>query len=76
MHVGNADCDIQDEYTVFIAPTSLQLNIFATLLNPDVVDDVLARQTTVESLALIGLLTKVVVIGVCKTMLTSFLLGQ
>ncbi|KAJ7039247.1 SNF2 family N-terminal domain-containing protein [Mycena alexandri] len=46
------------EYVVFITPTRLQLSIFSKILNPDKLDD-LARSSTAESLALIGMLTKV-----------------
>ncbi|KAF5370698.1 hypothetical protein D9758_002095 [Tetrapyrgos nigripes] len=46
------------EYVVFVTPTTLQLSIFAKILQPDHVDD-LVQGSTAESLALITLLTKV-----------------
>ncbi|THV06782.1 hypothetical protein K435DRAFT_834087 [Dendrothele bispora CBS 962.96] len=46
------------EYVVFVTPTPLQLSIFAKILQPDQVDD-LVHGSTAESLALITLLTKV-----------------
>ena len=48
-----------DEYVVFITPTLLQLEIFRKILNPDRVDDLIDQSTTAESLALIGILTKI-----------------
>lgn len=48
-----------DEYVVFVAPTPLQLEIFRRILNPDEMDDLIEQSTTAESLALIGILTKV-----------------
>ncbi|KXN90194.1 DNA repair and recombination protein RAD54B [Leucoagaricus sp. SymC.cos] len=47
------------EYVVFIAPTPLQLEIFRRILNPDKMDDLIDNSTTAESLALIGVLTKI-----------------
>ncbi|KAF7315296.1 hypothetical protein MIND_00044100 [Mycena indigotica] len=46
------------EYVVFIKPTPLQLQIFSKILNPSRLED-LVQSSTAESLALIGLLTKV-----------------
>nr|GAT57610.1 predicted protein [Mycena chlorophos] len=46
------------EYVVFVKPTSLQVSIMAKILNPSKLDD-LVTSSTAESLALIGLLTKV-----------------
>ncbi|KII92162.1 hypothetical protein PLICRDRAFT_50591 [Plicaturopsis crispa FD-325 SS-3] len=46
------------EYVVFVTPTPLQLSIFSTILNADKLDD-LAHSSTAESLALIGMLTKI-----------------
>ncbi|KAF8170206.1 SNF2 family N-terminal domain-containing protein [Mycena galopus ATCC 62051] len=46
------------EYVVFVTPTPLQLSIFSKILNPSKLDD-LAQSSTAESLALIGILTKV-----------------
>ncbi|KAF8070293.1 P-loop containing nucleoside triphosphate hydrolase protein [Lyophyllum atratum] len=46
------------EYVVFVTPTSLQLSIFSKILHPDKLDD-LVQSSTAESLALIGMLTKV-----------------
>lgn len=43
---------------VFVTPTPLQLAIFAKILHPDKLDD-LVQSSTAESLALINLLTKV-----------------
>jgi len=48
-----------DEYVVFVTPTPLQLEIFHKILNPDGVDDLIEQNTTAESLALIGILTKI-----------------
>jgi len=48
-----------DEYVVFITPTSLQLEIFHKILSPDRVDDLIEQSSTAESLALIGILTKI-----------------
>lgn len=48
-----------DEYVVFITPTPLQLEIFRRILNPDKMDDLIEQSTTAESLALIGVLTKI-----------------
>lgn len=39
-------------------PTKLQLSIFSTILNPDRLDN-LAESSTAESLAMIGMLTKI-----------------
>ncbi|EIW82890.1 hypothetical protein CONPUDRAFT_101343 [Coniophora puteana RWD-64-598 SS2] len=47
-----------DEYVVFITPTKLQLSIFAAILNPRNLDD-LMQSSTAESLALINMLTKI-----------------
>ncbi|KAJ3574655.1 hypothetical protein NP233_g1623 [Leucocoprinus birnbaumii] len=47
------------EYVVFITPTTLQLEIFRRILNPDRMDDLIEQSTTAESLALIGVLTKI-----------------
>ena len=43
---------------MFITPTALQLSIFAKILRPDNVDNIV-ESSTAESLALIGLLTKI-----------------
>jgi DNA repair and recombination protein RAD54B len=48
-----------DEYVIFVTPTSLQLEIFRRILNPDKMDDLIEQSTTAESLALIGVLTKI-----------------
>ncbi|KAK7035233.1 helicase [Paramarasmius palmivorus] len=45
------------EYVVFVTPSPIQLSIFAKLLQPDQVEDYM--HSTVESLAVINLLTKV-----------------
>jgi len=50
---------VADEYVVFITPTQLQLEIFHKILNPDRVDDLIEQSSTAESLALIGILTKI-----------------
>lgn len=50
--------DDQDEYVVFIAPTKLQRDIFNKILTADKLDS-LVRNSTAESLALIGMLTKI-----------------
>ncbi|EKM54084.1 uncharacterized protein PHACADRAFT_29344 [Phanerochaete carnosa HHB-10118-sp] len=47
-----------DEYVVFITPTQLQRDIFRQILTADKLDN-LVRNSTAESLALIGMLTKV-----------------
>jgi DNA repair and recombination protein RAD54B len=47
-----------DEYVVFITPTQLQRDIFHKILTADKLDN-LVRNSTAESLALIGMLTKV-----------------
>ena len=47
-----------DEYVVFIAPTQLQRDIFHRILTADRLDK-LVRNSTAESLALIGMLTKI-----------------
>ncbi|KAF9451278.1 RAD54B protein [Macrolepiota fuliginosa MF-IS2] len=47
------------EYVVFITPTPLQLEIFRKILNPDKMDDLIEQSTTAESLAMIGVLTKI-----------------
>ncbi|KIJ67587.1 hypothetical protein HYDPIDRAFT_127687 [Hydnomerulius pinastri MD-312] len=47
-----------DEYVVFITPSKLQLSMFAAILNPEKLDT-LIEGSTAESLALIGMLTKV-----------------
>jgi hypothetical protein len=47
-----------DEYVVFVTPSQLQLSIFATILKPEKLDT-LVEGSTAESLALIGMLTKV-----------------
>lgn len=47
-----------DEYVVFITPTPLQRDIFLRILSADKLDN-LVRNSTAESLALIGMLTKV-----------------
>ncbi len=47
-----------DEYVVFITPTSVQLSIFAKILHPDKLED-LVKGSTADSLALINLLTKI-----------------
>lgn len=47
-----------DEYVIFVTPTQLQLSIFAKLLNPDKLDN-LMQSSTADSLALINLLTKI-----------------
>lgn len=49
---------LADEYVVFITPTALQLSIFSTILNADKLDN-LVQSSTAESLALIGMLTKI-----------------
>ena len=49
---------IQDEYVVFVTPTSLQLSIFRKILNPDRLDNII-EYSTAESLALINILTKI-----------------
>lgn len=49
---------IVDEYVVFVTPSKLQLSIFATILKPEKLDT-LIEGSTAESLALIGMLTKV-----------------
>jgi DNA repair and recombination protein RAD54B len=49
---------IADEYVVFVTPSKLQLSMFATILNPEKLDT-LIEGSTAESLALIGMLTKV-----------------
>ncbi|KAI0344614.1 hypothetical protein BDW22DRAFT_1482814 [Trametopsis cervina] len=46
------------EYVVFIAPTKLQRDIFHKILTADKLDN-LVRNSTAESLALIGMLTKI-----------------
>ncbi|KAF8920583.1 SNF2 family N-terminal domain-containing protein [Mucidula mucida] len=46
------------EYVVFITPTSVQLSIFAKILHPDKLED-LVKGSTADSLALINLLTKI-----------------
>ncbi|KAK7057394.1 SNF2 family N-terminal domain-containing protein [Favolaschia claudopus] len=46
------------EYVVFVTPTKLQLSIFSKILNPTKLDD-LIQSSTAESLAMIGMLTKV-----------------
>lgn len=43
---------------MFITPTALQLSIFGKILRPDNVDNIV-ESSTAESLALIGLLTKI-----------------
>jgi DNA repair and recombination protein RAD54B len=50
---------VLDEYVVFITPTPLQLEIFRRILNPDKMEDLIEQSTTAESLALIGVLTKI-----------------
>lgn len=47
-----------DEYVVFINPTELQRNLFYKILSADKLDS-LVRNSTAESLALIGMLTKI-----------------
>ena len=47
-----------DEYVVFITPTQLQRDIFHKILTADKLDN-LVRNSTAESLALIGMLTKI-----------------
>lgn len=47
-----------DEYVVFVTPSKLQLSMFATILSPEKLDT-LIEGSTAESLALIGMLTKV-----------------
>lgn len=49
---------IADEYVVFVTPSKLQLSMFATILKPEKLD-ALIEGSTAESLALIGMLTKV-----------------
>ena len=51
-------CSNSDEYVVFITPTQLQRDIFHQILTADKLDN-LVRNSTAESLALIGMLTKV-----------------
>ncbi|KAH7888361.1 P-loop containing nucleoside triphosphate hydrolase protein [Phlebopus sp. FC_14] len=46
------------EYVVFVTPTTLQLSMFRAILNPEKLDS-LIEGSTAESLALIGMLTKV-----------------
>ncbi|KIK99085.1 hypothetical protein PAXRUDRAFT_823120 [Paxillus rubicundulus Ve08.2h10] len=46
------------EYVVFVTPSQLQLSMFAAILNPEKLDT-LIEGSTAESLALIGMLTKV-----------------
>ncbi|KAI0305632.1 P-loop containing nucleoside triphosphate hydrolase protein [Multifurca ochricompacta] len=46
------------EYVVFVTPTALQLSIFAKILNPDRLDNII-EYSTAESLALINILTKI-----------------
>ncbi|KAF9515524.1 hypothetical protein BS47DRAFT_1293769 [Hydnum rufescens UP504] len=43
----------KNEYVVFVRPTSLQLGMFAKILNPDKLDDLIGASTA-KSLALIG----------------------
>ena len=47
-----------DEYVVFITPTTLQRDIFSKILSAEKLDS-LVRSSTIESLALIGMLTKI-----------------
>ncbi|KAF9071019.1 SNF2 family N-terminal domain-containing protein [Rhodocollybia butyracea] len=47
------------EYVVFVTPTSLQLSIFAKVLDPNKVDDFVESSSTAESLALINTLTMI-----------------
>lgn len=47
-----------DEYVVFITPTQLQRDIFNKILTADKLDN-LVQNSTAESLALIGMLTKI-----------------
>ena len=49
---------VTDEYVVFITPTQLQRDIFNKILSADKLDS-LVRGSTIESLALIGMLTKI-----------------
>jgi DNA repair and recombination protein RAD54B len=49
---------VQDEYVVFVTPTTLQLSIFSKILNPDRLDNII-EYSTAESLALINILTKI-----------------
>ena len=53
------DQDIIDEFVVFITPTPLQLEIFRKILNPEKMADMIEQSSTAESLALIGVLTKI-----------------
>jgi DNA repair and recombination protein RAD54B len=55
---SGSDMSPADEYVVFVTPTTLQLNIFAKILNADKLDN-LMQSSTAESLALINLLTKI-----------------
>ncbi|KIK68828.1 hypothetical protein GYMLUDRAFT_153158 [Collybiopsis luxurians FD-317 M1] len=48
-----------DEYVVFVTPTALQLSIFAKVLDPNQVDDLVETSSTAESLAMISTLTKI-----------------
>jgi DNA repair and recombination protein RAD54B len=47
------------EYVVFVTPTQLQLQIFSRILRADKLDTIIDGSSTAESLALIGLLTKI-----------------
>jgi len=49
---------IADEYVVFVTASKLQLSMFATILKPEKLET-LIEGSTAESLALIGMLTKV-----------------
>jgi len=57
--VPSQSSSVLDEYVVFVTPTPLQLEIFHKILNPAGVDDLIEQNTTAESLALIGILTKI-----------------
>ncbi|KAG9316430.1 P-loop containing nucleoside triphosphate hydrolase protein [Chiua virens] len=46
------------EYVVFVTPSQLQLSMFSTILKPEKLDT-LIEGSTAESLALIGMLTKI-----------------
>ena len=51
-------CRRPDEYVVFVTPTQLQRDIFNVILSADKLD-ALVGGSTIESLALIGMLTKI-----------------
>lgn len=49
---------IVDEYVIFITPTSLQLDLYESILRPEKIDDLVESSRT-ESLAMINILVKI-----------------